>query len=286
MPTVTNGDLYNWPTNVPRTDHLYVVTVPPNTRRKITTVQINFAVAAAVVDKCQNLYTQPYTVSEIQRGTGQHWLLSGGCLVTNQDKLVAVGVRDGNAADPFAITNLAAGRCDQRLEEHCKEEMASEFILCVQPRANNPARRRPWRQVKFSQATTPLCSLNKAAVWTRTDPIVQDIFKSGGMSRKPPMTEATLRSPLKGTIVVEWRDGNRVIQCEKLKGYLWRDNRNKTIEFRRGVKINLSAYADSRIFFGEGTGYAEWIAVRDIRRLAKFRRFGGRNVITPFLSGL
>jgi hypothetical protein len=59
-----------------------------------------------------------------------------------------------------------------------------------------------------------------------------------------------------------------------------------TIEFRRPIRLRLSRFHENRIFFGEGTGHAEWWSFELVQRMEGAEKVTGRRLITPFLRSL
>jgi hypothetical protein len=275
-----NRDLLFWNQATPRTDQLYVVTEAPTVLisaqgARTTTVRVNLDACAAVLDSRADFYPGQPTVAQIRNGQEEGWLLSGGTLITDHRNYIAVGLRDGNAADRFMYTNIGAGRCDQRLQEHCYEERDSEFILCVKEGG-------AWHQVIFGLHTIPLHRLKKPDV----DAVVAPILPNLGEVAPPQTTDKPLASALAGEIVVEWYDEKGISLSENLSGYVFVDNAVHTTEFRFGLQYDLSAYEDVRIFYGEGTGYAEWQSLDQIRFQARARDNANREMITAFLRHL
>lgn len=275
-----NRDLLFWNPATPRTDELFVVTEEPTAfitapGTRTTTVRVNLDANAAVLDSRADFYPGQPTVAQIRNGKEKGWLLSGGTLITDHRNYIAVGLRDGNAADRFMYTNIGAGRCDQRLQEHCYEERDSEFILCVKEDG-------AWRQVIFGPHTLPLRRLNKPDV----DAIVASILPNLGVAAPPPVANNPLASPLTGDIAVEWYDAEGISLSENLSGYVFVDSAVNTTEFRLGLQYDLSAYEDVHIFFGEGTGYAEWQSLDQIRLQTSVGTIADRKLITAFLRHL
>jgi hypothetical protein len=275
-----NRDLLFWHPTTPRTDQLYVVTEAPTVffsaqGTRTTTVRVNLDANAAVLDSRADFYPGQPTVAQIRKGEGNGWLLSGGTLITDHRNYIAVGLRDGNAADRFMYTNIGAGRCDQSLQEHCYEERDSEFILCVKEGG-------AWRQVIFGPHTIPLHRLKKPDI----DAIVAPILPNLGEAAPPQATVKPLASALTGEIVVEWYDAKGISLSENLSGYVFVDNAVHTTEFRLALQYDLSAYEGVWIFFGEGTGYAEWQSLDQIRFQARAGDNANREMITAFLRHL
>lgn len=275
-----NRDLLFWNLATPRTDELYVVTEEPTASitaqgTRTTTVRVNLDATAAVLDSRADFYPGQPTVAQIRNGEEKGWLLSGGTLIADHRNYIAVGLRDGNAADRFMYTNIGAGRCDQRLREHCYEERDSEFILCIKEGG-------AWHQVIFGPHTMPLHRLNKPGV----DAVVASILPNLGDVAPPPSANKPLASALAGDIVVEWYDAKGISLTENLSGYLFVDSAVNTTEFRLALQYDFSANEEVRIFFGEGTGYAEWQSLEQIRLQAKAGTIADRELITAYLRHL
>lgn len=229
-----NGDLLFWNPGTPRADDLFVVTEKPLVMSapgvtKTTTVRINLDSNAAVLDNRIGFYPGQPTIGQIRKGKEKGWLLSGGALIADNKNNIAVGLRDGNAADCFMYTNIGAGRCDQRLQEHCYEERDTEFILCVKERGI-------WHQVIFGPHTTPLHRLNKPDVNTILSPILPKL----GAVAPPPVTNIPIATGLTGNIVVEWYDATGVRITENLSGYVFVDSAVNTTEFRLAIQYLIS----------------------------------------------
>ena len=179
---LTNRDLIN---RAPHEsdDDIFVVTQSPNVSGNTVTVRVNLDEPAAALDSRSKRYPGNPTVSKIAAGSGKRWLLSGGALITDHNKRIAIGLRDGNARDKFLLTNIGAGRCDRKLDEHCWEEVTSEFLLCVKDKRNiwrQASLRHPQAKPLYSKQLL-LCDLNKPAVGKRVSEILSCIYKSGGM---------------------------------------------------------------------------------------------------------
>jgi len=275
-----NRDLLFWNPASPRTDELYVVTEEPTTSItaqgiRTTRVRVNLDAKAAVLDSRAGFYPGQPTVAQIRKGKEKGWLLSGGTLITDHRNHIAVGLRDGNAADRFMYTNIGSGRCDQSLQEHCYEERDSEFILCVKEKG-------AWRQVIFGPHTIPLHRLNKPDV----DTIAASILPYLGGAAPPQATNKSFASALTGDIAVEWYDAKGISLTENLSGYIFLDSTVNTTEFRQALCYDLSAYDEVQIFFGEGTGYAEWQSLDHIRLQARVEEIAKRELVTAFLRHL
>jgi hypothetical protein len=278
--TYKNADLLFRSTGTPRSDDLFVVTEKPVLISapgvtKTTMVRVNLDSNAAVLDNRLDIYRGQPTIDQIRKGETKGWLLSGGTLITDNKNNIAVGLRDGNAADRFMYTNIGAGRCDQSLQEHCYEERDTEFILCVKERGI-------WHQVIFGPHTTSVHKLNKPDVNTILSPLLTKL----GAVAPTPVANIPIATGLTGNIVVEWYDATGVRKTENLSGYVFVDTAVNTTEFRLAIQYDLSGYDEVQIFFGEGTGYAEWQSLGQIRLLAKAGGIARRGFITSFLGHL
>lgn len=275
-----NRDLLFWAENEPRSDELFVVTEEPVLIRrtgleKTATVRIHLDALAAVLDQRADAYPNQPTVAQIHQGIIKGWLLSGGALIADHLDRIAVGLRDGNAADRFVLTNIGAGRCDRRLQDHCNEEHDSEFILCVKQGGT-------WHQIIFGPQTLPIKLLNKPDVHGH----LAALGAVMGSVELPALQHSPIASGLTGQIMVEWYDHDGLHLAERLSGYVYIDRAVNTTEFRLAMRYDLSRYEDLRIFFGEGTGYAEWLSLEQIRRLRQAEKTAHRPFITSFLRHL
>lgn len=134
---------------------MYVVMDEPREEGSGIVVTVDLERDAAVIDKHRANYPrQPYSVGDIRSGKDDLWLLSGGTLITDHQGRIAIGLRDGNATNPFAFTNIGAGRCDRSLQEHCMEEFHSELIVCVEDPEG-------WVQMKFHESAPDLSSVRQ-----------------------------------------------------------------------------------------------------------------------------
>ncbi len=275
---LTNGDLIRRARAGRPSDDIFVVCSPPvcDQTERILTVTIDKGEPAAALDSRHGGHPRQPLVRDIANGDGSRWLLSGGMLILDDQDRVAVGVRDGNAADPFAFTNIAAGRCDQGFKAHCLEEGRTELILMVR---NEGA----WSQVDLGAGGLKLCDLNKPDVARA----VQGILAEGApgvlaLDKRLLLPPRQRRQPL-WTLKVVWAGatGKRV---ETARGLVWKGP--QTIEFRRPVRLRLSGMEGNRIFFGEGTGYAEWWSHELLEKMALAEQVAGRRMITPFLKSL
>jgi len=240
-------------------------------------IQIRPETPAAVLDEKKSEYSQPYTISQIRDGTAPDaWLLSGGTIIRDHRERIAVGQRDGNGADPFAFTNIGAGRCDQRLLNHCLEELCSELVLCVREKGI-------WHQVDLGPTTPDLVNLRKKiptiANWKS---FVKTPNFGLGVLTDPPFPCPMLGE--KGAINITIDYCSR--QPETLEGYVWLDSTNRTVEFRLPVLIDLSKYKeeDVEIFFAEGTGYACWKSYQQLKKLVELEQFWLELLTTPFIG--
>ena len=252
----------------------FVVTKPPIDSNDQITISIDLNEKAAILERYKNDFPSQHTVEDIRSGKVNHaWLLSGGTLIKNEVDMIAIGFRDGNAADPFAYTNIGAGRCDQRLEHHCYEEMATEFILCI-------LKDNIWHQIDFGSDTRKLENIRIPAIWRKIDSIIkpshQFRFQFGGINIEPePIKDDTTRK-----VVVNWGDD----EIETLYGYVWIDSKNHTIEFRLALRFDLSCYDKVEIFYGEGfAGYTDWKSAEQIASLIRVDDDWGQLIVTPFL---
>lgn len=272
--SVKNRDLYRQHNG---RDHLYVVTNEPQQDGKRMVVSVDMGKDAAVIDKHRADYPhQPYSVGDIRGGKDGLWLLSGGTLITNHQGQIAIGLRDGNAADPFTFTNIGAGRCDRKLQDHCMEEFHSEFILCVKDPSGN------WVQMKFDESAPDLSEIRAKS------PAIAKWEVHIGQPRDLARPQPALKSGLPGmtTLAVEWKEGSQIQDREVLEGYTFLDQQNHTLEFRLPIELDLSTHGDVATFYAEGTGYAVWKTPRQIRDLARLQQTFGTILVTPLLAGI
>lgn len=269
MPQVLNRDLYERQCGG---DQLYVVADSHKRLGNHFIVRINLDGEAAVIDKHADTYPDNHKVSEIRKGKAGLWLLSGGTIITDQNGRIAVGLRDGNAADPFVFTNIGAGRCDRKLTDHCREEFESEFILCVQRKPNED-----WFQIRFGPATPELSIIRQripaVAKW-KPEVAPHQLIDAGCL--------AVMGG--RDKITIEWYDERGIQEVENLSGYVLEDTSNHTVEFRLPVEIDLSAYYAEQIFFAEGTGYALWKSRKQIHKLTGLARKWDTRLVTPLLE--
>jgi hypothetical protein len=272
MAPVLNRDLYERQCGG---DQLYVVAGSPKRVGNHFTVRINLDGEAAVIDKHAGKHPDNHKVSELRKGKAGLWLLSGGTIITDQNGRIAVGLRDGNAADPFVFTNIGAGRCDRKLTDHCREEFESEFILCVQLKPNGD-----WFQIRFGPATPEFSLIREGipaiAKW-KPEVAPHQLMDPGSL--------AVMGGPGgRDKITIEWYDERSVQEVENLDGYVLEDTSNHTVEFRLPIKIDLSPYYAEQIFFAEGTGYALWKTRMQIHKLAGGAKKWGTRQVTPLLE--
>ncbi|MBN1998254.1 hypothetical protein JW935_11915 [candidate division KSB1 bacterium] len=267
-----------------RTDHrfdkLFITTLPPQQQENRISINVRSTDKAAVLDSAADKYPHQPTIGELRTGKGEFWLLSGGTLIFNQEECIAAGLRDGNAADPFLWTNIGAGRCDRKLLDHCREEMASEFILCAKNSNNR------WQQVDFGPHTVPINSLRVAAVDKKMAAIQKMMDPSLHFLPTPTYLETPPEGIQEKHVHVCWHDSVRIIHEELLQGFCLIDRKNKTTEFRLTVQLDLSPFTETVLFFGEGTGYAEWLSLEALNRLVKAEKVAQRAFLSPVLRAL
>ncbi|MDH4318897.1 MAG: hypothetical protein OEV64_10940, partial [Desulfobulbaceae bacterium] len=261
----SNSDLFN--RRAEGGDQLFIVASQPQPISGGYTISIAGNRPAAVLQRHAKSHDQPYTVEQVRHGLNQdHWLLSGGVLLTDHLGRMAIGLRDGNGPDPFVFTNIGAGRCDGKFIPHCLRELAEELILCLYKKEH-------WIQVSFSPETpSPLLSLlrkKSPAIysWNRainpTD--APEPLESTGVTIKTPNHPKNISH-----LRVEWTDMEGTSPySEELYGYLYLDPKNHTLEFRLPRILNLGSYRpeDTAIFFAEGTGYARWCSKEELKKL-------------------
>jgi len=84
-------------------------------------------------------------------------------------------------------------------------------------------------------------------------------------------------------VTLNWIDQEGKKKTEgPIRGYVLKDEDNKTLEFRLAVTLDLTDINQNEIeiFFAEGTGYAEWMTENNLRKFAEL------NMVTPFLNKL
>jgi hypothetical protein len=271
---ITNYDLLFQPSV--RTDFHYVVTRAPveNEDGILLQVDLQNQEAAALND---HVPEQTLFVSDIRSGNVKdRWLLSGGTLITDcaDPRRIALGIRDANAADPFTYTNIGAGRCDQKLFDHCMQEFETEFILGIR---NENA----WQQVMWSAKTPSWESLANPDIQVKLQKILSsDVLKENCQDKKVHPHIALYNShALFRKVTILWDDYE-----ETIHGYVWLDAAHQTMEFRLAVQLDLSCCQDSVIFFGEVTGYAIWKTEAQIKTLARVEEEWGTLLLTPFMK--
>jgi len=276
--TYTNQHLYEAKLPI---DHLVVVSGEPKPTRTEYVVQIDLAMPAAVHTKYAEDYDQPYTVDDVRENAGQAkgknlWLLSGGTIVRDQRGRFAIGLRDGNAADAFKFTNIGAGRCDQKLEIHCYEELVSELVLCVKEDGE-------WVQVQFLPPKLPplLREVRSTLKTIERWKTGRGELSTAGLMPLSATRIKTIRSPKRGmkNLQVKWTKDGKLVDVERLHGYLFPDIENHTLEFRLPFALDLSVYKrdEVELFFAEGTGYAAW------KSKAELRKLDALSMVTPLL---
>ncbi|MCI0422505.1 MAG: hypothetical protein L0312_25350 [Acidobacteria bacterium] len=235
-----------------------------------------------MLERNRNGYEAQLTVEEIRAGCIEDcWLLSGGVALFDQDDRLAIGLRDGNAADPFAYSNIGAGRCDQRLEDHCNEELASELVLFVKT-----VREGEWRRVGFENDPTPFSiqAFADSHPGIRKSSLFREVCASyrGGTVQDCRPTEYPNRAGVQH-LTVRW-EGDDSILTEELDGYIFVDSSNKTLEFRRCLRIDLSAYREIATYYTEGPGLALWKTVAEIGALVHAQNAWSSRLVTPLLE--
>jgi hypothetical protein len=240
-------------------------------------IKVDLSRPAAVLDPSKNSEVKNnYTIDQVRSGKIKNtWLLSGGALIFDQNNKLALGLRDGNAADPFCFTNIGAGRCDQKVIPHCQQELSSEFILCIK-------RGSSWQQVSTGPNTKPIEELELPCVEKKLKRIIKRVTKSetalsdimAGPPENPPL-------PLK-KVLIKWGD----IESEAFESIIWLDEKNHTVEIRLPVYIDLTDFSETAIFFNEGTGFAVWKSLESILALSRFSDRDRAALVTPSLKYL
>jgi hypothetical protein len=272
---ISNYELFFNPSR--RTDLNYIVTNPPLTGEDGIIIKVDLkGQQSALLDGYSDEPT--ISVSDIRSGKIKDaWLLSGGTLIMDcgEPRKIAIGVRDANTADPFTYTNIGAGRCDQKLFDHCMDEFETEFILGL--KVGNT-----WHQVMWGPQTPPFDLLKKPDIQMKIWKILKTKGKVKSESQTIQMKPHILlydHHELFQKVTILWDDFEEIIH-----GYVWLDFTHHTTEFRLPVCIDLCSYQDSMIFFGEGTGYALWKTIDQVRALAAMEKNWGTALLTPFLK--
>jgi len=295
-------------------DVLFVVTRPPDTRQNPVVVDIALDQVAAVRRKDRLDYQGHVSMDDIRNRTSagdhEHWLLSGGTLIIDDRRRIAVGLRDGNSDDPFVYTNIGAGKCDQPLLAHCLQELQSEFMLCLKHCDQ-------WYQVDLAGDTQPVDRIwgesklqsAKPDVWERLCEVCHSLGPRPDLRRwlraptsdiekfaTPAGVETTFRD-ITGSCEITARTlapesklqlrylrGGTVVSEETFPGLVFPDEDIRTIEFRLVVQFDLSAYPDNRVFYSEGTGYGAWKSREELKAMADAQKPPHNRLITPFLE--
>ncbi|HIP53617.1 MAG TPA: hypothetical protein EYH03_06375 [Chromatiales bacterium] len=277
---ILNRDLYY--STALRNDECFLVTGAPVRREESVLIQVDLDAPAVVLECYRAAYPdQPYSDLDIREGKfPDRWLLSGGALVMDQEGRIALGLRDGNAAAPFTYTNIAAGRCDGPLMEHCLEEIASECLLFVRGSATG------WRQVDMGPATpaVPEIRLPCMAAWLQ-----KSLVDDGSRVRLGRCAPKLLKGGVDYlALFFEVCDKGACVEREVVEGYVFIDHQENTTEFRIARAFDLSPYAqgDVMLVFGEGTGHGVWKGPEQIRALCRLQEQWGTPLVTPFLQRL
>lgn len=278
---ITNGDLFHGRLQLLKPNSLCVVCSSPHiasSERRIE-VYIDMDKLAAVVDDCADHFPHQPRVSEIILDrTRSTWLLSGGFLITDGTGRTAVGLRDGNSLDPFVFTNIAAGRCDRPFKLHCRQELQTEFLMAVQTAGI-------WNQAIVGAETQSLRDLTKPDVQVNLEKVLSRFNSRFSKLSSLRCGKRAWTSGELWTLKLHWVNQNKVEYEETAIGLLCKGQGN-TIEFRVPIQIDLSRYEDTQLFYGEGTGHAEWWPLERISQVARFEGSGRKSLLTPFLRDL
>ena len=275
---VTNGTLLK---NQGHDDKLYVVCHEPSRGAEGTAITISLSHPASVLERNRRGYEGQLTVEDIRAGNVRdRWLLSGGVALFDQNDRLAIGLRDGNAADPFAYSNIGAGRCDQQLEVHCNEELASELVLLVKSVLEDE-----WRLMRFdnTQRQFSIQAFADAHPGIRKSSPFRDVFASYRDALQVCSPVVYPNRPGVEHLTVEWK-GDDCHLTEELDGYVLIDRSNRTVEFRRCLRIDLSAYSDIATYYTEGPGVALWKTVTEIGAMVHAQQAWGSRLVTPLLE--
>ena len=260
-------------------DLLYITTREPVIKDHSIQIDVILLEEATVLDSAYTEFPEQCKVSEIRKGDGEKWLLSGGALLKDCMDHYAMGLRDCNAADPLSFTNIAAGRCDRKLFDHCIDELTSELILCVYDRNVG------WMQLSLGSHTPDINNLQLPVVKNNINMIRHEINESQNCPKMIPYhIFIDHDNKLYKDIIISWiGKSGKPVHTEELSGYILLDNENKTTEFRLPIAIDISNYAENKLFFAEGTGYAEWMTFDQIAALYKAEISTHRKFLTPFM---
>ena len=259
-----------------RNDQLFITAREPVHSTNELMLDIYLEDEAVVLDSVHDEYPLQPTVNSIREYNSLHWLLSGGVLLRNEKYQLALGLRDCNAADPMTFTNIAAGRCNRKLYDHCLEELYSEVVLCVKDVRGD------WIQLSLGPQAIRINDLDLPIVANKLNEIKYKLSSSGHPINCESYSDTG--HCLFKHVVVNWKDKQaQIVHMESLSGYVVVDENHHTIEFRLPLQIDLSCYQDNVIFFAEGTGYAEWMTPAQIYKLHLSELIAERHFLTPFL---
>ncbi|MCX5774453.1 MAG: hypothetical protein NTX05_07600 [Fusobacteria bacterium] len=211
------------------------------------------------------------SIMDIRNGSENKWLISGGVLLFNHKLELAVGLRDGNSVEPFSYTNIASGRCDRDLIEHCFEELESEMVLFIKEKA--------WKFVKIG--SQELCKLHfkKGDVLKKYKKIMEITTEVVSIDAYKEFSEILI--PLEE--IAFFRDG---VYQYSFKAFLFIDSENKTIEYRLPMKLNFSKVEEVAIFYNEGTGYGKFKSLRNLQALIDVEKAWGESLVVPMIKEL
>jgi|GEM_PF-3633259 len=227
------------------------------------------------VDTTQEAVTHTREVNgkniyDIRVGRENCWLISGGILIFNEKRELALGLRDGNSVEGFSFTNIASGRCDRDLIEHCFEELESELLVFGKRGAR-------WEFLKIGEQSLQTVKCNQDDVKREFDKCVAKCSDEGFL------TEYLQKEPHKKNIgkIRYFLDGQ--FQYE-FNCFLFVDKENKTIEYRLFQHYDFSEFEEVKIFFNEGTGYGCFKSLEAIKGLIEVERVWGSSLVVPLVK--
>lgn len=278
--TFTNDALFR---NQDHSDKLYVVCHEPRPNQEGTEITISRDQIASVLERNKKEpYDSQLSVDDIRRGTFKDcWLLSGGVAIFDHKDRLAIGLRDGNAADPFAYSNIGAGRCDRLLRDHCNEELASELVLFV--KVDRAAK---WHLVRFNNQHSAFDIKDFADHHQGVSKgnLFRQILESYDASYIQDCTPTEYPGKMGVQhLTVKW-EGDGETFTEDLHGYIFTDTEHRTVEFRLCLRLDLSAYDYIGTFYTEGPGVAFWKTLPEIKALVQAQVSWKSRLVTPLLE--
>lgn len=214
----------------------------------------------------------PFDVDSVRKGALKDiWLLSSGFLIFDQHHRLALGKRNRRAADPDLWTNIAAGRCSDKIMNHAREELVEEFFY-IGELPDSPSTTVRVLPAEFRHH--PLLNIQLLAVEDRYSEIVY----SPGQTVTP---ESILGYPLQEwqSITIHWPDGT-----EEIEGLVFIDYDNRTVEIRFLYLLEIPELLDGTLLFYEGDLVADWFPI-DLMLYFRFReKKDGTRFYVPFMQ--